>query len=153
MRIGKYKAEYARQVTDLFHDTIHATASADYTPEELEAWAPTPMDYEYWAQRLLAKDPFVVIDTGRILGFGELEPDGHIDCFYVHKDHQRRHIGVTLMHKIEAVALRNGDTRLHLASSITAKPFFERMGFSVVRPNLVQKGPYTLKNYVMQKKL
>jgi hypothetical protein len=41
------------------------------------------MDYEVWHKRLQTKLPYIAEDNGEIVGFGELEADGHIDCFIV----------------------------------------------------------------------
>jgi putative acetyltransferase len=153
MQIVAYKQEYAEQITDLFHDTIHQVCSEDYTTEELDAWAPTPMDYVRWASRLERTTPFVAIKNDKVVGFGELESNGHIDCFYIHKDHQRSGIGSALMDRIEKNAKKYVCTKLFAEVSITAKPFFLKMGFMVLRPNLVVKGHLMLKNYLMEKVL
>lgn len=151
MQIVSYKQEYAHQIANLFYDTIHQVCSQDYTKDELNVWAPTPVDYERWARRLERTRPVVALEDQTVLGFGELEKDGHIDCFYIHKDHQRSGIGRDLMNRIEETAKINGCSKLFSEVSITAKPFFLAMGFSVIRPNLVTIGCQMLKNYLMEK--
>jgi len=42
-------------------------------------------------------------------------------------------------------------THLLTAASITAKPFFEKMGFSVVQEQSVSRRGETLTNYLMEK--
>jgi putative acetyltransferase len=153
MQIVAYIQEYAEQITDLFHDTIHQVCSEDYTAEELDVWAPTPMDYDRWASRLERTKPLVAIKNDKVVGFGELESNGHIDCFYIHKDHQRSGIGRALMDRIEENAKRNVCAKLFAEVSITAKPFFLKMGFRTCRPNLVVIGHLLLKNYLMEKVL
>jgi putative acetyltransferase len=153
MQIVVYIQEYAEQITDLFHDTIHQVCSEDYTTEELDVWAPTPMDYERWARRLECTKPFVALKNDNVIGFGELESNGHIDCFYIHKDHQRSGIGSALMDRIEETAKSNVCAKLFAKVSITAKPFFLKKGFRVSRPNLVAIDRLMLKNYLMEKVL
>jgi GNAT superfamily N-acetyltransferase len=109
------------------------------------------MDYEAWNKRLEYTRPWLVIEEDKVLGFGELDNNGHIDCFYVHKDYQHKGIGRFLLNWIEQVALRSGNLKLYADVSITAKPFFKTQGFRVIRPNLVVKGVLMLKNYVMEK--
>ncbi len=153
LRIQKYEPKYARQVADLFQGSVHETARRDYTQEELEAWAPTPVNYKAWSERLSLKKPWLIIEKETVTGFAELESDGHVDCFYIHQNYQGQHLGTTLMNRIEAEALEAGLSRLYLEASITARPFFEKMGFVTVGPNLVRKGSITLKNYRMEKVL
>lgn len=151
MEIVSYKSDFAKEIADLFHDSVHFIASEDYTEEELNEWAPTPINYEYWKKRLDLKKPFVAINDGKIVGFAELELNGHIDCFYIHKDFKRLGIGKELMNVIEKDAKLNGCLKLFSEVSITAKPFFSSLGFKSIKPNLVKKGKITLKNYLMEK--
>ena len=153
MKIFEYNPKYSIQVTDLFYDTIHVISSADYTQEEIDIWAPTPINYEKWAQRLLKKQPLLVFSNNELVGFGELEIDGRIDCFYVHKQYQRKGVGRFLMENIENKAKKKGIKKLHAKVSITAKPFFSAMGFISLKPNLAIKGKFMLKNYLMEKEI
>ena len=63
-------------------------------------------------------------ESGKILGFAELEDDGHIDYFYCDHEHQRRGVGSRLYEAIEKEARRRAIQRLHAAVSVTAKAFF-----------------------------
>lgn len=92
MRIRNYEPSDAREIADLFHDAIHAIGTESYSREQVEAWAPTPPDYDHWQRRLDCKQPFVAEINQKIVGFIELDPDGHIDCMYTHKDYQRQGI-------------------------------------------------------------
>jgi putative acetyltransferase len=119
--------------------------------EELEAWAPSPPDYAHWRTRLLAKKPYIADSEEGILGFIELEADGHIDCFYVHRDHQRKGVGQRFYsHLLEQTEIRGiGD--LYVEASKIARHFFERAGFEFVRTNHIERGSETLINYSMRR--
>jgi putative acetyltransferase len=86
-----------------------------------------------------------------IAGFGELETNGHIDCFYCHKNYQRRGVGSQIYQAIEVKALELSMSRLFTEASITAKPFFQRLGFSVVKEQEVTRRGETFINYAMEK--
>jgi putative acetyltransferase len=62
-----------------------------------------------------------------------LEPEGAIDCFYVHHAHQGRGVGAALMGRVEREARGRGAAGLVADVSLTAESFFRRMGFRVVR--------------------
>ncbi|NIR45834.1 MAG: GNAT family N-acetyltransferase, partial [Gemmatimonadetes bacterium] len=63
-------------------------------------------------------------EDARIVGFTELDPNGHIDCFFVHHAWQRRGIGTRLMERVVETAVRDSIARLFAEVSITAEPFF-----------------------------
>ena len=48
MRIRSYVRRDAEAIVRLFYDTVHRANAADYTPAQLEAWAPEVPDPEPW---------------------------------------------------------------------------------------------------------
>lgn len=86
-----------------------------------------------WRERVRARDPFVAENDGELLGFAELMADGRIDYFYCHHRHRREGAGRRLYQAIGSEARRLGLPRLRAAVSITAKPFFARMGSGLWR--------------------
>ena len=48
VRIRSYEAGDAPALARLFYETIHAVNQADYSPEQLRAWAPEIPDPEAW---------------------------------------------------------------------------------------------------------
>lgn len=70
----------------------------------------------------------VAEEYGSVVGFVELAPKGEIDCLYAHHGHQHRGIGAALMARVEREARGRGNTRLLADVSITAEPFFRRVG-------------------------
>ncbi len=153
IQIIKFDEKYSDQIADLFEATIRTVCSQDYTPEEIDAWIGTAKDYPKWRKRLRIKQPIIAIENNRVLGFAELEPPGHIDCFYVDKDFQGKGIGRKLMSNIEEAARGKGYLKFIAEVSITAKPFFIAMGFFSIRPNLVKIKGQNLKNYIIEKAL
>lgn len=149
MDILDYKISYSREIADLFYNSIHNINTAIYSQEQLDAWAPTPIDYEHWSARLELKKPFVAVKENTVLGFIELESDGHIDCLYVHPDHQRKGVAAKLLLHLCDAAVQQNIAELHLEASKLAKPFFESFGFTVVGENRVQIKNQTLSNYKM----
>ncbi len=151
MKIREYRLSDTNEIMKLFYDTIHEINIGDYTQEQVDAWAPKNMDYEVWHKRLQAKLPYIAEENGEIVGFGELEADGHIDCFYCHSKYQRKGIGLKLLNHLENTAKLRGIKRLYTEASITAKLFFENQGFSVIREQQVERRGVWFQNYVMEK--
>lgn len=152
MKIERYEPDHAVEITDLLHQSVHAIDAAFYSLEQKEAWAPTPPDYASWAERLKLKNPFVALINGRVAGFMELDPDGHIDCTYTHPDFQGRGVASALYERVIAEAREAGMPRLYVEASLVAKPFFEHRGFTVVRKNEVIRQGVALVNFTMERK-
>ena len=62
--------------------------------------------------------------TDLIIGFAELESNGHIVCFYCHYRCQGKGVGKQIYRALETQAKKLNLARLYTESSITAKPFF-----------------------------
>ena len=146
----------APAVADLFYLTILNVNTRDYSRGQVEAWAGPGPDSEMWSERIASDDNvrrmFIASWSGRVVGFAELEVDGHIDTLYVHHEFQGRGTASQLLDRIEAGAQRLGITRLVTEASITAEPFFRRKGFSVVESQQVEVRGHTFTNYRMEKK-
>lgn len=66
---------------------------------------------------------------------------------------QRRGVATLLLHEAEFLAKCKGAGKLTSEVSITARPFFEKHGFDVVRENVVNIGGIVMTNYSMEKLL
>lgn len=152
MKIRMYAPSDAKSLWQLKHDTIHAVNSADYTQAQLCAWAPASLDREVWQTRIDAMHPFIVELEGKTVGFADLQDDGYIDHFFCHSQHQRQGVGRALMAHILAIGHQRGITRFYSHVSITAKPFFERFGFRVVKEQQVAINGQVLTNFLMEKR-
>lgn len=97
--------------------------------------------------------PFVAVDGASFLGYADCQSDGLIDHFFVHHQHQRQGVGNLLMARIEEHAGSVGIEVLTSNVSITARPFFERHGFSVVRQQQVEVRGESLTNFRMSRTL
>lgn len=153
MFIRNYSSDDANALTDIFYDTIHQVAIEKYTQEQVNAWAPKPVNYEYWRQRLEQLPPYVAEIDGLVVGFITLTPTGHIEWTYTHKNYQRRGIASALYDHLESQAQKQGLSRLSVNASKFARPFFDKKGFSVVCQNDTEKDGQVLLNWTMEKYL
>lgn len=138
-------------VARLFHDTIRIVNRRDYTQQQVEAWAPTDIHFRNWADYCRSRYTLVAEKDGLIVGFGELEANGHIDHFYVHHQFQRQGVGSSIYTALEREARQLGLLRLFTESSITAKAFFKGMGFQLIREQTVACRGQVFSNCVMEK--
>jgi putative acetyltransferase len=153
MNIRNYEAADLPQLVQLFYDAVHDTCSDDYDAAQLAAWAPADADLARWAARLDNNHAIVVEDAEVIAGFAELGKDGYLDMLYVHPAYQRQGIATALYTELEQVAKARGCTVMTTEASITARPFFERMGFVVMAEQEKEIRGVVLHNYKMKKSL
>jgi putative acetyltransferase len=153
MRIRPVKRADIPQIAHLYFETVHRVNARDYGPDQIEAWAARVYPDAFWQRRFRHYRVLVAEDEGAVVGFAELAPKGEIDCFYVHHGHQHRGIGAALMARIERDALARGNSRLLADVSLTAEPFFRRMGFRIVRRQLKIYRNRAFRQAVMEKRL
>lgn len=153
MQLRPYNPTDAETIVRLFTETVHSTCAADYTTAQLDAWAPSDYRLEYWQERLAHTQPLVAERDGQVLGFCELEPNGHIGCFYVHKDHVGRGVGRVMYAELERQARALELRRLFVEVSLTARSFFLRMGFVLLARQTVALRGELLTNLRMEKLL
>jgi len=151
--ITSYTDENATEVTDLHHASVHAIDPRIYSREQQEAWAHTPPNYPYWVKRLSLKKPFLAMVEAKIVGFIELEADGHIDCAYTHPKYQKCGVMAKLYEHVESLAHQNKLPRLYVEASMLIKPFFEKRGFVMLHRNEIKRNGQMLVNYSMEKLL
>ena len=119
----------------VYYGSTRHVVARDYTAAQVARWAPDAPDMAAWITKLAHTNPFVAVLDGKIVGFAELEPDGHIDCFYCHHAYQRRGIGTHLLLAVEAEGHRLR-LRLYAEVSTTAIPFFLAKGFRVLQERI-----------------
>ncbi len=147
MILRNYQTSDLSALAQLFYDTVHTVNARDYTPEQLDAWAAGSIDWEAWDRSLQEHVSLVAVDQGILVGFGDIDPTGYLDRLYVHKDRQGQGIGSALCRCLEAAV--PGTIVTH--ASITAKPFFEKRGYRILREQQVCRQGILLTNYVMEK--
>ena len=97
--------------------------------------------------------PIVATIDNKIVGFAELESNGHIDCFYCHHEYQGCGVGSALLNEVENSARKNKLNKLFAEVSITARPFFEAKGFTVKKQQAVVFREVEFTNFLMEKLL
>lgn len=136
-------------MAELFYQTVHAVNAADYTKEQLDVWATEKMNLADWDRSFLEHRTVVALMGGQIVGFGDMDQTGYLDRLYVHKDHQGEGIASAICDVLEKSVFGK---RITTHASITARPFFEKRGYQVVKEQEVIRGGIPLKNFVMERK-
>lgn len=151
MELRTYREADCAGLAELFFHTVHTVNAKDYTPAQLNAWATGRVDLSAWNQSFLVHNTLVAEVNGIIAGFGDMDKNGYLDRLYVHKDYQRRGIATAIVNVLEQQAVSADISRFTTHASITAKPFFIRRGYCVVRKNTVVRNTVELIQFIMEK--
>ncbi|MGN1027712.1 MAG: GNAT family N-acetyltransferase [Faecousia sp.] len=148
MTLRDYTKTDCAELAELFYDTVHTVNAKDYTQEQLDAWATGKVNLEAWNESFQAHHTVVAEMDGKIVGFGDMDETGYLDRLYVHKDYQRRGMAAAIC---DALEQRTKAAEFTTHASITARPFFEKRGYTVAREQQVERRGVWLTNFVMKK--
>lgn len=145
--IRPYEEKDCAALAALFYETVHKVNVRDYTEEQLNVWADGNVDLEAWNASFLAHTTVVAVLGEVFVGFGDMDAHGYLDRLFVHWAYQGRGIARAVCDALET----NRKGRLTTHASVTAKPFFEKRGYRVVKAQEVERKGVRLQNFVMEK--
>lgn len=166
MIVRKYKPSDCEALAELFYNTVHTVNAKDYTKKQLDAWADGSLDPEKWNASFLAHYSLIAEEDGEIVGFGDIDDTGYLDRLFVHADRQRRGVASAICNMLESYMRGSshgasvcggiesvGGGKITVHASVTARPFFEKRGYKVVKPQEVERHGVVLTNFVMEKEI
>lgn len=145
MFIREYQSSDCEELTKLFYNTVHTVNAKDYTEEQLDAWATGQVDLNKWDQSLREHYSIVAVENEMLVSFGDIDESGYLDHLFVHADYQGKGIGTMICNRLEQAV--SGNIITH--ASITARPFFEKRGYRVVKEQQVERQGVFLTNFEM----
>lgn len=152
--IRPYRLADAADTLAIFLAAVTETAAADYSPEQIRAWArPEARELATWHAAMHARNSYVATVDGQSAGFSDVDPQGYIDMMFVAPGYLRLGVARQLLGHVESHARAEHLTELTANVSITARPFFERCGFIVEAQQHPVMGGVQLTNYAMKKNL
>ncbi|WP_446897851.1 GNAT family N-acetyltransferase [Clostridium sp. LBM24168] len=151
MIIRDYKPDDCVLLAQLFYDTIHTINAMDYTKEQLDVWATGDVNLEEWNRSFLEHTTLVAVQAGAIVGFADMDRNGCLDRLFVHKDYQSMGIATGLVKELERCVEKNNVVCFETYASITARSFFEQLGYVMQTENTVVREGVSLTNFRMTK--
>lgn len=131
----------------IFLRAVKETASRDYSPEQIAAWA--QVDESRWRQKFAHSQVLVAVIDNQPVGFITVVND-YIDLLFVSPDYTRHGVGRALL---SLLLTQFPDVVFTVEASITAKPFFMLMGFKIVtQQNVEVRGQWFI-NYLMRREI
>lgn len=111
------------------------------------------MDRLKWIESLNRNYSIVAEENTQIIGFGDIDSTGYLDRLYVHKNHQGKKVASNLINALENYIFNKGVKSIITDASITAKPFFEKKGYEVIKEQQVELRGQLFTNFKMCKNL
>lgn len=152
MFIRPFAPSDADALASLFHASVREAAIREYSSEQVAAWSPSKPDPERYIEQAEGRTFLVAVDDDdRAIGYGDLEPNGHIDHLYCRPDMVGTGVGSAIYAALEDAARRAGIAVLFVEASEGARRLFERRGFCVDARNDFTINGVAIHNYRMSK--
>jgi putative acetyltransferase len=149
----RYASPDLPAMMEVRRSSITRVCARDYTPTQIAAWAAQAQDPVKQDARFRNSVTWVALLEDRVVGYINLGTEGYVDSLYVHAEAQKRGAATALLAALEETARARNVARLHSEVSITARPFFEKRGFSVLTPQVVIVDGIQYDNFRMEKRL
>lgn len=156
MILRKYKSDDCLNLLKLFYDTVRTVNKKDYNNKQLSVWAPDNYieeKYDIWQKYLSENFTIIAEINGEIAGFGDIEKTGYLNRLFIHKDYQHMGIASAIVKELEEYAEKICICTIITEASITAKPFFKKLGYTLIKEQQVERKGIFLTNYVMKKNI
>ncbi len=155
MFIRRYRQKDCKEIVLLFYDTVHSVNASHYTESQLAAWAPEveEIDLMGWDKSFNEQHTIIAEENNMIVGFGNINNTGYLDKLFVHKKFQKQGIAREILDQLEQYAKHKEVKFIITESSITAKGFFEKYGYQVIKEQQVERKRQFLTNFLMRKNL
>ena len=112
--------------------SIRQICSKDYTSTQINAWTSTPHPEGYVESMECGERMFVAVDNGKVIGYSSVCED-EICAVFVHPYHVGRGVGKSLLERVEQEAVDEGFSVVRLNSTLTARKFYQKYGWVVVK--------------------
>jgi putative acetyltransferase len=155
MRIRAYEKADAESVSRVFQRSVEMLGPRDYSAAQVAAWASRAPDAERLHVRMSdGRTVFVAVDeSDAVLGFIDLEADGHIDLLYCAPEVAGAGIAAALYDAVESLGRARGMARLYSEASEAALRFFLKRGFVKLRRRDLMISDVAIHNYEVEKAL
>jgi GNAT superfamily N-acetyltransferase len=137
----------AAAISELTRHVVRTVNSKDYTPQEIDH-AFVKFSPEYFEDKIASRIFYIATLDHELVGqasFGE----GKIHTLFVDPKFQGQGIGAELLTRLEIAALEAGIYDISLSSSVAAKGFYEKFGYSLLSVENSLAGV----TYLMEKRL
>lgn len=131
LKIIKFEDKYSNSLSQMISDTIFEINIKDYPLEDMKCLAES-----YSPENIVnisnSSNMYIAINNSEILGCGAVKKDKDnavVLAIFVNKNHLNKNIGRKIMDIIENDEISKNSNKIIVPASITAAPFYERLGY------------------------
>lgn len=146
LKVKRYKKVNSSDVVSLIKKSIRESCYKDYNDIELNAWIDAVEESKI-DKSFSNSFSCLLYYQRQLVACGNVDFNGYIDYFYVDQIFQGYGFGKFLLKQLEHIKVKEFTSYV----SLTALPFFESMGYEVLKKNKVVRNGITLKNFLVGK--
>jgi putative acetyltransferase len=148
-----FRESDAEDMAAVYERAVRDIGARDYSAEQVAAWVGQGPRAERFREKIMdgRRGWVAVDDAGRVMGFVDLEADGHIDFLYVDPDAAGQGVATRMLDELERVARSTGIKRLYVEASESARRVFERRGYTVTARRDFEISDVAIHNYAMER--
>ncbi|MEE6248822.1 MAG: GNAT family N-acetyltransferase [Bdellovibrionota bacterium] len=157
IKIRKTKLEDIDAVMRVHSSSIRDLCSNDYSEDQIQLWSAVNYDEGIWQNSVLREHHLVLEVDGEIMGFChscvQLDGTGEIRELYLSKQIAGKGYGREIIEQSLDYLKNESCKKILINSTITAKAFYEKIGFQCEREKTVKVRNTELLTYSMLLKL
>lgn len=150
MKIRLAKDEDYVAIARLFRQTIRNVNSKDYTEEQIRAWL-SRINTNRFRNSADKCKRWVAVEDDKVVGFCDHGLNGEFWGLYIHKDYIGKGVGSRLIKTAEDSLKKLGFKECSLKATITAKEFYKKQGYKVIKKGLHNVNDKKLEIFFMTK--
>lgn len=139
----------ALAIHNLHTRSVRGLCTRDYPEEVIEGWLSGRTPDGCKVRGIAKKEMYVYEESGAIRGFSHVVPIC-IVALFVDPDHTRRGVGRALFEHALAFIRASGTIPVPFEGTITAFPFYLKMGCTEIRRSFVEKNHVKVETVLMQ---
>ncbi len=139
------------RILELCHNSILLSCRGDYDIDQLNSWTYIGFTPDSLMRLMNDSKIFLMEDHSGIIGVASIVKEHHIHLLYIHHERQGCGYGKQLLSYMEFLIFCKGYKSISLRASITAKPFFLKSGYTIVREHQSLIGNQSLTSFEMKK--
>ena len=148
--IRGYEDGDAPTLIEVFERSVRVIGPSKYSDMQVAAWLSPSRDARAWNRRILEREAYVAQrGDGRIVGWIEMEANGHLDFLYCAPDAAGKGVADMLYAVLLAGARKLGVTHMTTEASRFAESFFRRQGWQVEKRETVMRSGIGIDRAVM----
>lgn len=147
-RLELFKDIYIDEMINLFKESIENSCFKDYSSEQIEAWI-SRAHKTRWRKIFNDNYSIVVFADKMMIGFGDITKDNYLNMLYVHHEYQNRGVASLICDELE----KRAKGTITVDASLTAKSFFLKRGYKVVKEQTINIDGVMLNNFKMMKNI